>query len=133
MNREQIYSMADCTLQDLVDTQLVALDPNGSYEPTLLGQAIVASSLTPEDGIFVHDELQRALRAFVLDGEMHVFNSFTPVQTVGLSEINWPTFRNEMEGLDDSGMRALQFIGVKPAFVNRMCGGLPSSLPSLDT
>ena len=48
------------------------------------------------------------------------FNVFTPVRTVGLAEISWLTFRNQLESLDESGIRALRLVGVNPAFVNRL-------------
>lgn len=120
MDRVLLNRMVETTIQELIDTSLITVDSTGSYEATLLGQAIVVSSLTPEDGIFVHEELQRALRAFVMDGEMHIFYMFTPVQSAGLGDINWPIFRREMDGLDESGLRVLKFVGVNPGFVNRM-------------
>lgn len=106
------------TVRELLQTGLI-MKVNGFYEPTALGQAIVAASLTPDDGLFVYDELARALQAFVMDGDMHVFYTFTPV-TVAAVNINWVTFRNEMEKLDDSGIRALKLIGVKPGYVNTL-------------
>ena len=108
------------TIEDLVTSDLIAIDSTGSYEATLLGQAIVASSLTPEDGTFLHGELQRALRAFVMDGAMHLFYTFTPVHWSSGADINWSVFRREMERLDESGLRVLNFVGVNPAFVNKM-------------
>ena len=110
MDRVVLNEMVETTIQELIDTHLVTVDNTGSYEATLLGQAIVVSSLTPEDGIFIHEELQRALRAFVMDGEMHIFYTFTPVQSAGLANINWPLFRREMDGLDESGLRVLRFV-----------------------
>lgn len=120
MDHIALNGMVDTTIQELIDTNLITVDSTGSYEATLLGQAIVVSSLTPEDGIFVHEELQRALRAFVMDGEMHIFYMFTPVHSAGLGDINWPIFRREMDGLDESGLRVLEFVGINPGFVNRM-------------
>lgn len=108
------------TIEDLLASNLIIMDRTGSYEASLLSQAIVASSLTPDDGIFVHDEIQRALRAFVMDGEMHIFYMFTPVQSTGLADIKWPIFRTEMEGLDESGLRVLKYVGISPKFVNEM-------------
>lgn len=108
------------TIEDLITSGLIAIDHTGSYGATLLGQAIVASSLTPEDGMFLHGELQRALRAFVMDGEMHIFYTFTPVHWSPGADINWSIFRREMEKLDESGLRVLDFVGVKPAFINKM-------------
>ena len=89
------------------------------YTATLLGQAIVASSLTPEDGLFIHKELKKALAAFVLDGDMHALYTFTPVQS-SYTKINWQIFRKEVEALHESNMKVLSFVGLNPAMVNRM-------------
>ncbi|KAL9116553.1 MAG: hypothetical protein Q9187_006922 [Circinaria calcarea] len=121
-------SMVEETIEDLCTTGMVNVDRTGTYEATLLGQATVISSLTPEDGSFVHSDFQRALRAFVMDGEMHIFYMFTPVQPLTLGDINWPIFRREMDGLDESGLRVLGFAGVNPALVNRMANS-GKSLP----
>lgn len=119
-DNKDIYKMMDATLQELVDDNLLRLKDDDSYEPTELGQAIVASAFSPEDGMFIYDELKRALQAFVMDGEMHVFYMFTPLQVALTTEIDWPTFRDQLENLDESGLRALQFVGVQPGFVNSM-------------
>lgn len=97
----------------------VERDALDNFHATKLGKAIVASALDPDDGTFIHDELARALQAFVMDGDMHILYTFTPVQDNGTS-INWQVFRNEMEGLDDSGHRVLGFLGLKPAVINRL-------------
>jgi len=55
-----------------------------------------------------------------MDGEMHIFYMFTPVQSTGLADIKWPIFRTEMEGLDESGLRVLKYVGISPKFVNEM-------------
>ncbi len=91
------------TVQDLKETGLIEEIDGLDYSATLLGQAVVASSLAPEDGLFVHRELRRALRAFVMDGEMHVLYSFTPVQAAHGS-IKWQIFRKEVERLDESNI-----------------------------
>ena len=119
MDRAHLNDMVVRTLEELITSGLVTLDYLGSYEATLLSQATVASYLTPEDGIFLHGELRRALRAFVMDGEMHIFYTFTPVYSSGI-DINWPIYRREMESLDESGLRVLEFVGVNPGLVNRM-------------
>lgn len=120
LDKKELYSMMDATLRELVDEELVRLKDDDTYEPTQLGQAIVASAFSPEDGLFVHEELTRALRAFVMDGEMHVFYMFTPLQVALATEIDWPTFRDQIDSLDESGLRALQFVGVNPGLVNAM-------------
>ncbi|KAI4601492.1 hypothetical protein KJ359_011621 [Pestalotiopsis sp. 9143b] len=110
------------SLTDLTNMGFMTSDDSGGFEATQLGKAVVASALEPEDGAFVHRELQRALRAFVMDGEMHILYTFTPVQDFGVT-VNWQVFRNEMETLDDSGLRVLSFLGLKPTFINRMAQG----------
>lgn len=120
MDRDALNIMVNSTMDDLIASGLVSLTSTGSFEATLLSQAIIASSLTPEDGIFLHGELNRALQAFVMDGDMHIFYTFTPLQGFLVADINWPIFRREMEALDESGLRVLRFVGVNPAFVNKM-------------
>jgi len=120
MDRTELNNMVTATLDELMASGLITLDNHGSYEATLLSQATVAAFLTPEDGLFLHDELRRALRAFVMDGEMHIFYTFTPVYSPGSADLNWPVFRREIESLDESGLRVLEFVGVKPGLVNRM-------------
>ena len=113
-----IWSMVDKAVRSLLATELIEAATLDCFEPTTLGQAIVASSLTPEDGIFVHNEMRRALESFVMDGEMHIFYLFTPIQSTTLTKISWPVFRDQMEDLDESGLRALRCIGVSPSLVN---------------
>ncbi|OJD11744.1 hypothetical protein AJ78_07542 [Emergomyces pasteurianus Ep9510] len=116
----KLFSMVDSTLKELVDNGLVDLKQDESYEPTQLGQAVVYSSQSPEDGIFIHDELKRAMKSFVMDGEMHIFYMFAPLQNSSPTDIDWSIFRDQMNNLDESGIRALQLVGVKPAVVNSM-------------
>ncbi|OTB08827.1 hypothetical protein M426DRAFT_51604 [Hypoxylon sp. CI-4A] len=117
-----IRTHIESSLQDLADMGFIHSEDSYSYTATQLGKAVVASSLEPEDGAFVHREMQRALRAFVMDGEMHVLYMFTPVQDSSVI-ISWQVFRSEMESLDDSGLRVLNFLGLKPTQVNRMAQG----------
>lgn len=115
-------------LQELVDEELLLFRDNESYEATLLGQAVVASAFSPEDGLFVHEELKRALQAFVMDGDMHIFYMFTPLQMATSTPVDWQIFRDQLDRLDESGLRALQFVGVQPGFVNTMyVAQLPTS------
>ena len=127
MDRGSLDTMVATTLEELIASNLISLDDMGSYEATLLSQATVAAYLAPEDGLFLHDELQRALKAFVMDGDMHIFYTFTPLYNPGSADINWPVFRREMESLDESGLRVLDFVGVNPGMINRMCGVFASS------
>ncbi|KAM0400176.1 hypothetical protein ACHAPZ_006337 [Fusarium culmorum] len=100
----------------------ITQDSLSMFTATQLGKAIVASAIDPDDGVFVHDELSRALQAFVMDGEMHVLYTFTPVQESGVM-VNWQIFRNEMERLDESGLRVLRLLGIKPTTILKLAQG----------
>lgn len=120
LDKKIAYNIMNSALQELLDEELLNLRFDESYEATQLGQAIVASAFSPEDGLFVHEELRRALQAFVMDGDMHIFYMFTPLQVAVTTQIDWPIFRGQLDNLDESGIRALQFVGVQPGFVNTM-------------
>jgi DNA polymerase theta len=107
------------SLEEIERMGFVERDPFSMLTATQLGNAIVASAIDPDDGVFVHQELSRALQAFVMDGEMHVLYTFTPVQEFGIT-VNWQVFRNEMEGLDESGLRVLRLLGIKPTTILRL-------------
>lgn len=119
---EKINDIIETSLSDLQSRGFIAFDQFSSFEATQLGKAIVTSSLDPEDGVFIHKELKRALQAFVMDGEMHILYTFTPAQEMSVT-INWKVFANEMEELDESGMRVLGFLGLKPTEINRLMRG----------
>ncbi|RBR01313.1 hypothetical protein FVER53590_29548 [Fusarium verticillioides] len=115
----------DCitsSLEEIESMGFVTSDSLSMFTATQLGRAIVASAIDPDDGVFVHGELSRALQAFVMDGEMHVLYTFTPVQEFGVM-VNWQVFRNEMEGLDESGLRVLRLLGIKPTTILKLAQG----------
>lgn len=118
-NHQEVLAMVDAAMQELVKRELIQPTEYGNLEPTKLGSAIVAASLTPEDGIFVHNDMLRALQSFVMDGEMHIFYLFTPVQMQD-TKLDWQAFRQQLDCLDDSGLRALRCVGISPAFVDRI-------------
>ncbi|KAL8923599.1 MAG: hypothetical protein Q9208_004546 [Pyrenodesmia sp. 3 TL-2023] len=120
MDKVRLKDWVAETINELQTTAQISLDSMGMYQATPLSRATVGACMTPEDGVFVHDELRRALQAFVMDGEMHVFYMFTPVNISNIGDINWRIFRTEIEKLDESGLRVLEFVGINPAFVNRM-------------
>lgn len=117
---ESIKTNVEASLKDLQSMGFISVDNPSSFQATQLGQAVVAASLDPEDGVFIYNELKNALQAFVLDGDMHVLYSFTPVHDLESVEINWRVFWNEMEQLDESGMRTLGLLGLKPSLISKM-------------
>ena len=120
LEAQNLDLMVEKAIQQLIADGFIEVDNSGSYQATQLSRAVVSSYMTPEDGLIIYGELRRALQAFVMDGELHVFYLFTPIQLNGMTEIDWQIFRREMENLDDSGMRVLRLIGVNPGLVNKM-------------
>lgn len=116
-----LQASVEGALTDLQKKEFITIDKFGNFEATKLGKAIVASVLDPEDGIFIHDELKKALQAFVLDGEMHVLCTFTPpVQDLSFVTVNWRVFWNEMQKLGESDLRTMGFLGIKPVMLEKM-------------
>lgn len=114
-------------LKEMEQLGLVETDEYSNYAPTKLGKAIVASAIDPDDGVFVHAEMLKTLRAFVMDGDMHILYVFTPVQSFGVN-INWQIFQREITSLDESGIRVLRFLGLKLATIEKLSvTSIPSS------
>lgn len=116
MEMKDLQPIVEQAIQELIDSNLLVQDEDGFFEATTLGQAIVAASFSPEDGIHIYEELKKGLRTFVMDGDFHVFYMFTPLQTD--TNIDWGVFRDQMNLMDDSTIRAMMFIGGKPGVIN---------------
>ncbi|KAK5663458.1 hypothetical protein OQA88_3887 [Cercophora sp. LCS_1] len=120
---DTIRHNVDRSLEDLEKMGFITVDNFSNFQATKLGRAIVASSLDPEDGVFIHSEFKKALQAFALDGEMHVLYVFTPVQDLNGVAVNWRVFSEEIDRLDQSGLRVMGFLGIKPAVIIKMVRG----------
>ncbi|KAI5288066.1 hypothetical protein KEM52_001317 [Ascosphaera acerosa] len=117
MDLGDLRPMAEEAVKELVASKLLEMNEDGSLEATRLGSAVVAASLSPEDGLRVHYELKKGLKSFVMDGDFHVFYMFTPLQT-NVTAIDWAVFRDQISVLDDSNIRAMILVGAKPAVIN---------------
>lgn len=141
-----LEKMVTIALNELVEMRLLRVHNNSTgesfdgndndpstaiYTATRLGRAVVGASLAPEDGVYIYGELARALRSFVMDGEMHVFYMFAPLSPADNPAIDWGVFLEEIDKLDESGMRVMQYIGVDPAFVNKMFALFHHKFPQL--
>ena len=59
----------------------------GGLRATVLGKAIASSALSIEEGLFVHRELERSVRSFILDDEL-VFAYFFPLTIASLISLH---------------------------------------------
>jgi len=106
----------------------------GGLQSTTLGKAIVSAALSIDEGLFVHRELERSMRKFILDDELvipspsithltsqHLIYHCTPVYAQ--CEIDWKIFRSIFDGLSDTSVLVASAIGVSPTLINRMAQG----------
>lgn len=119
MDPSALYTLADRTLLELVSDGFLKVDDH-VYNATKLGQAAVVASLTPEEGLVVYADLEKAMEKFILKSHMHALYLLTPVNVPGLETINWGHFRREVDNLDESGLAVLEICGLNPGLVNRM-------------
>lgn len=117
---EETRRCIESSLEELKDLGFITFDADeDQYEVTLLGKAIVASSIDPDDGLFIYNDLKGALKGFVMDGDMHVLYTFTPVQGTDIL-VNWKIFLEQVESLDESGQRVMQLLGLRMATIIRL-------------
>lgn len=126
--------MLDEAIRWLLHDGLIQVTQFDTYAPTAVGAATVASGLNPEDGLFVHSDLRRALSSFVMDSEMHLLYLFTPIPQrmpplMLTNDISWTVFRTTLDQLDEPSLKALILIGVNPALVNRLANEGVENLP----
>ena len=117
---QETMRCVDSSLAELEKLKFIKFDPvESSYEATLLGKAIVASSIDPDDGLFIYGELKGALRAFVMDGDLHVLYTFTPINVTD-TPVDWKVFTDMVESLDESGHRVMELLRLKVSTISRM-------------
>lgn len=130
--RAKTWDDVENSLEALKNKGFVEVDAYDNLQATRFGRAVVVSALDPADALFVRGELERALKSFVLDGEMHILYTFTPINdSMNQGNIFWKRYCQEMDNLDDSGMRVLQLLGLNPSVIMRLQGGgsLPERTP----
>ncbi|XP_056015539.1 DNA polymerase theta-like [Ostrea edulis] len=128
---ERQAMISDCS-QFLQDNEFVSLQQvhctDGKTEerfvPTQLGAAVLASSLSPDEGLVVFAELQKARQCFVLENELHIIYLVTPIYSLDLGGgMDWYKFYCLWDKLSPDKKRVAQLVGVKEAFLTRAIQG----------
>ncbi|XP_046614510.1 DNA polymerase theta [Neodiprion virginianus] len=92
---------------------------------TALGKACLASSVSPGEGLFLFEELQRARKCFVLETELHIIYLVTPFNSGSLtSQIDWMIFFNLWKSLSECERRVGQMVGIEERFVMSAIRGI---------
>ncbi|KAI5134986.1 Dna polymerase Theta [Manis pentadactyla] len=92
------------------------------YHPTHLGLATLSSSLSPTDTLDIFADLQRAMKGFVLENDLHIVYLVTPMFE-DWTIIDWYRFFCLWEKLPSSMKRVAELVGVEEGFLARCVKG----------
>ncbi|XP_064452724.1 DNA polymerase theta isoform X1 [Mirounga angustirostris] len=92
------------------------------YHPTHLGSATLSSSLSPTDTLDIFADLQRAMKDFVLENDLHIVYLVTPMFEEWTT-IDWYQFFCLWEKLPTSMKRVAELVGVEEGFLARCVKG----------
>ncbi|XP_013926923.1 PREDICTED: DNA polymerase theta-like, partial [Thamnophis sirtalis] len=86
------------------------------YRPTHLGSATLFSSFSPKAALEIFADLQRAMKSFVLENDLHSLYLVTPVYE-DWTKIDWYQFFCLWEKLPASLRRVAQLVGIEESFL----------------
>lgn len=86
-----------------------------SFEITHLGSAILKSGLSPEEGLLVYLDLQKAQKSIILSNELHLLYLLSPVS---LSfNVNWNKYHMVYNRLLPIEKRICELIGIEEGLI----------------
>ncbi|XP_067619568.1 DNA polymerase theta isoform X2 [Eurosta solidaginis] len=95
-----------------------------TYVATRLGQACLAASMPPTDGLILFAELQKSRRCFVLESELHAVYLVTPYSVCyQMQDLDWLLFLDMWEKLPPAMKKVGELVGVKESFLVRAMRG----------
>nr|XP_019955937.1 PREDICTED: DNA polymerase theta [Paralichthys olivaceus] len=111
----------------LMDNEFISIqkegdDPEERYCPTQLGAATMSSSLSPPEALGIFADLQRAMKGFVLENDLHILYLITPLYAEWTT-IDWYQFFCLWEQLSSSMKRVAELVGVQEGFLARSVSG----------
>ncbi|XP_009458832.1 PREDICTED: DNA polymerase theta [Nipponia nippon] len=92
------------------------------YHPTHLGSATLSSSLSPTEAMEIFADLQRAMKSFVLENDLHIVYLVTPLYEEWTT-IDWYQFFCLWEKLPASMKRVAELVGIEEGFLARSVKG----------
>ncbi|XP_003248103.1 DNA polymerase theta isoform X1 [Acyrthosiphon pisum] len=117
-------------LKLLIEHQFVRENDN-KLSPTNLGQACLAASVTPEIGLKLIKELDRARQNFVLDSELHLLYLITPYSVSDqIGHLDWFRVLHVWEKLPHSMRKVGDMIGIEEGFIVKAMTGTSFSTSS---
>ncbi|XP_053395972.1 DNA polymerase theta-like [Mercenaria mercenaria] len=92
------------------------------FVPTQLGAAVLASSISPDEGLVVFSELQRARQCFVLENELHIIYQVTPIYAQ-IDSIDWYQYFSIWETLTIGMRKVAELVGIQESFLAKAVRG----------
>lgn len=119
--------LLDKTLKELENYELVRIQKDEietRYTATALGKACLSSSMSPNDGLSLFCELQKARQCLVLENDLHLIYLVTPYSVSSQwSEIDWLHLLTLWESLTRAMKRVGELVGVQESFIIRCLRG----------
>ncbi|XP_066501215.1 DNA polymerase theta isoform X2 [Hoplias malabaricus] len=109
----------------LMDNEFIHIQKEGNaqrYCPTHLGSATLSSSLSPPEALGIFADLQRAMKGFVLENDLHILYQITPVYA-DWTTIDWYQFFCLWEQLPSAMKRVAEMVGIQESFLARSVSG----------
>ncbi|KAF7666225.1 hypothetical protein LDENG_00114630 [Lucifuga dentata] len=109
----------------LMENEFISIQKDGQEErycPTQLGAATLSSSLSPPEALGIFADLQRAMKGFVLENDLHILYLITPLYAEWTT-IDWYQFFCLWEQLSSSMKRVAELVGVQEGFLARSVSG----------
>ncbi|XP_054633899.1 DNA polymerase theta isoform X2 [Dunckerocampus dactyliophorus] len=109
----------------LMENEFISVHKDGQEEqycPTQLGAATLSSSLSPPEALGIFADLQRAMKGFVLENDLHLLYLITPLYAEWTT-IDWYQFFCLLEQLSSSMKRVAELVGIQEGFLARSVSG----------
>lgn len=115
----------EACIEWLMDNEFIHIQKEEDVErycPTHLGSATLSSSLSPPEALGIFADLQRAMKGFVLENDLHILYQITPVY-VDWTTIDWYQFFCLWEQLPSAMKRVAEMVGIQEGFLARSVSG----------
>uniref|UniRef100_A0AAV2LMJ9 DNA polymerase theta n=1 Tax=Knipowitschia caucasica TaxID=637954 RepID=A0AAV2LMJ9_KNICA len=123
-NVETNKGAIEASVEWLMDNEFIHIqkEEEERYCPTQLGSATLSSSLSPPEALGIFADLQRAMKGFVLENDLHILYLITPLYAEWTT-IDWYQFFCLWEQLSSSMKRVAELVGIQEGFLARSVSG----------
>uniref|UniRef100_A0A087YNZ5 DNA polymerase theta n=1 Tax=Poecilia formosa TaxID=48698 RepID=A0A087YNZ5_POEFO len=124
-NKQNSKGAIEACVEWLMGNEFISIQKDGEdeqYCPTQLGAATLSSSLSPPEALGIFADLQRAMKGFVLENDLHILYLITPLYAEWTT-IDWYQFFCLWEQMPSSMKRVAELVGVQEGFLARSVSG----------